>query len=152
MNKEYREIYKSISGTYNQKMNRLMALSRRMLRSISEDETDYYWECATYSFWAINESLNVIKSHNYLHMGRNQFKKVVKRFQHICKNTDRKSYKQLDEEFRELYIDMAIMLDKKKYQGRMWGNPQNTERELLRLFYEYEKCDNIINHFVLPPC
>ena len=160
MNNEYKEIYQSINGTYNQKMNKLTALSRRMLISISEpnsqdqkdcksfDENDYYWTCATYSFWAINESLNTIRDNNYLYMGAHQFKKIVKRFRYICKNTACHSYKQIDEDFRELYIDMAVILDKKKYQGRMWVNMIHTERELLRLFYESEKCDNIIKFYI----
>lgn len=148
MNSEYKEIYQAIDGTYNQKMKKLTALSRRMLKSISENENDYYWTCATYSFWAINESLNTIRDNNYKYMGAHQFKKIVKRFQHICKNTACNSYKKIDEDFRELYIDMAVILDKKKYQGRMWVNMLYTERELLRLFYESEKCDNIIKFYI----
>ena len=144
MKEEFKQIYDSIYGTYYVRLNKLMALNRRMMKTISMDENDYYWNCATYTFHCINESLNTIKFNNYLYMGTHQFKKIVKRFQHICKNTAAHSYKQIDEDFVELYIDIALILDKKKNNGRMWINHHNTERELLRLFYEDEKCTNII--------
>jgi len=144
MNKEYKEIYDSIYGTHYIRLNKLMALSKRMIKSISESEYDYHWTCATYNFHLINESLNTIKSSNYLYMGSHQFKKIVKRFKHICKNTIANSHKKIDEDFRELYIDIAIILDKKKNNGRMWSNIYFSDRELLRLFYEDEKCTNIM--------